>query len=83
MVIVMLYPWIETAFTKDKAVHNLLQRPRDVPVRTSLGAAFLAFYIINLMNGANDLFAFKLDISLNVLTWVGRVGSIVRRSSST
>jgi len=77
MVIVLLYPWIETAFTKDKAVHNLLQRPRDVPVRTSLGAAFLAFYIINLMNGANDLFAFKLDISLNVLTWVGRVGSIV------
>jgi len=77
MEIVMLYPWIETAFTKDKAVHNLLQRPRDVPVRTSLGAAFLAFYIINLMNGANDLFAFKLDISLNVLTWVGRVGSIV------
>ena len=36
----VLYPWIETAFTKDKAVHNLLQRPRDVPVRTALGAAF-------------------------------------------
>jgi len=29
------------------------------------------------MNGANDLFAFKLDISLNVLTWVGRIGSII------
>ena len=29
------------------------------------------------MNGANDLFALKLDISLNVLTWVGRIGSII------
>jgi ubiquinol-cytochrome c reductase cytochrome b subunit len=29
------YPWIERKFTKDNALHNLLQRPRDVPVRTS------------------------------------------------
>ncbi len=77
LIIVMMYPWIEKAFTKDNAMHNLLQRPRDVPVRTGLGAAFMAFYIVNLINGANDLFAFKLDISLNVMTWVGRIGSIV------
>ena len=77
MMLVMSYPFIEKMFTKDNAMHNLLQRPRDVPVRTSLGVAFLAFYILNLINGANDLFAFKLDISLNVMTWVGRIGSIV------
>ncbi len=77
MIIVIAYPWIEKAFTKDNAVHNLLQRPRDVPVRTALGAAFMAFYIVNLINGANDLFAFKLDISLNLMTWIGRIGSIL------
>lgn len=77
MMLVMAYPFIEKKFTKDNAMHNLLQRPRDVPVRTSLGAAFLGFYVMNLINGANDLFALKLDISLNVMTWVGRVGSIV------
>jgi len=77
IMIVIAYPWIEKAFTKDNAVHNLLQRPRDVPVRTALGAAFMAFYIVNLINGANDLFALKLDISLNVMTWIGRVGSIL------
>ncbi len=77
MMLVMSYPFIEKAFTKDNAMHNLLQRPRDVPVRTSLGAAFLGFYILNLINGANDLFALKLDISLNVMTWVGRIGLIV------
>jgi len=77
MILVLVYPFIEKAFTKDNVVHNLLQRPRDVPVRTALGAAFLAFYILNLISGANDLFALKLDISLNVMTWIGRIGSII------
>ena len=77
MIIVISYPWIETAFTKDNAMHNLLQRPRDVPVRTALGVAFMTFYLVNLINGANDLFAFKLDISLNVMTWAGRILSII------
>jgi ubiquinol-cytochrome c reductase cytochrome b subunit len=76
MILVISYPMIEKKFTKDNAHHNLLQRPRDVPVRTSLGVAFLSFYILNLINGANDLFAFKLDISLNVMTWIGRIGSV-------
>ena len=77
MIIVIAYPWIEKAFTKDNAIHNLLQRPRDVPVRTALGVAFITFYLVNLINGANDLFAFKLDISLNVMTWAGRILSII------
>jgi ubiquinol-cytochrome c reductase cytochrome b subunit len=77
MIIVIAYPWIEKAFTKDDVIHNILQRPRDVPVRTSLGVAFITFYLVNLINGANDLFAFKLDISLNVMTWAGRILSII------
>ncbi len=77
LILVLAYPFIEKAFTKDDAIHNILQRPRDVPVRTALGVAFITFYLVNLINGANDLFAFKLDISLNVMTWVGRVLSII------
>ncbi|WP_029137035.1 cytochrome bc1 complex cytochrome b subunit [Nakamurella lactea] len=77
MILVGAYPWIEKKFTKDNAMHNLLQRPRDVPVRTALGVAFLTFYVLNLINGANDIFALKLDISLNVMTWIGRIGSFV------
>jgi ubiquinol-cytochrome c reductase cytochrome b subunit len=73
----MSYPYIEKLFTKDNAMHNILQRPRDVPVRTSLGVAFIAFYVVNLINGANDIIAYKFDISLNAMTWFGRIGSIV------
>ena len=42
----------------------------------------MTFYIVNLINGANDLFAFKLDISLNVMTWIGRVAVHPRARSS-
>jgi ubiquinol-cytochrome c reductase cytochrome b subunit len=77
MILVIAYPFIERRLTKDDAMHNLLQRPRDVPVRTGLGVAFISFYVLNLINGANDLIAFKFDISLNVMTWIGRIGSVV------
>ena len=37
-VLPMLYPFLESRFTKDKQEHHLLQRPRDMPMRTGLGA---------------------------------------------
>ena len=45
-VIAGAYPCLERRFTGDRALHNLLQRPRDVPVRTSLGAMGVAFYMV-------------------------------------
>ncbi len=71
-----LYPFLEAKFTKDRAWHNLLQRPRDVPTRTALGAMAIAFYLVLLISGGNDLIALKFDISLNAMTWIGRVGLI-------
>jgi ubiquinol-cytochrome c reductase cytochrome b subunit len=72
-----LYPFIEARLTGDRALHNLLQRPRDVPVRTSLGAMGLAFYVWLWFIGGNDLWASRFDISLNATTWIGRIGVIV------
>src|SRR5215218_1393614 len=71
------YPIIERKLTGDTASHHLLQRPRDVPVRTSLGAMALAFYLVLLLSGGNDVIADKFDISLNAMTWIGRLGLIV------
>ncbi|HEY9473316.1 MAG TPA: cytochrome bc complex cytochrome b subunit [Mycobacteriales bacterium] len=72
-----LYPFIEAKLTRDKAHHHLLQRPRDVPVRTGLGAMSIAFYLVLLMSGGNDLIAAEFDISLNAMTWIGRIGLLV------
>ena len=76
-VLLMAYPFIERKFTGDSAHHNLLQRPRDVPVRTSLGAMAIAFYLVLLFSGGNDLIAYHFNVSLNAMTWMGRVGILV------
>jgi len=72
-----VYPWIEKKLTKDYAHHNLLQRPRDVPVRTALGAMAISYFMVLLLSGGNDIFAMKFDISLNALTWAGRIGMLI------
>jgi ubiquinol-cytochrome c reductase cytochrome b subunit len=72
-----LYPFIEARMTKDRGLHHLLQRPRDVPVRTALGAMALSFYTVLLISGGNDVIANKLDISLNAMTWIGRIALII------
>jgi ubiquinol-cytochrome c reductase cytochrome b subunit len=75
--VLALYPMIERKLTGDTASHHLLQRPRDVPVRTALGAMALAFYLMLMLSGGNDVIADKFDISLNAMTWIGRIGVIV------
>lgn len=77
VVLLFAYPWIEKKITGDDAHHNLLQRPRDVPVRTALGAMALMFYFLLTLSGGNDLFAYHFQISLNAMTWVGRIGLII------
>jgi ubiquinol-cytochrome c reductase cytochrome b subunit len=75
--VLALYPMIERKLTGDTAAHHLLQRPRDVPVRTALGAMGLTFYLWLMIAGGNDVIADKFDISLNAMTWVGRIGVII------
>ena len=71
------YPAIERRFTKDNALHNLLQRPRDVPVRTSLGVMAIATYTWLVLCGINDWVAYFFHVSLNATTWAGRIGLLV------
>ena len=73
----MFYPFIEARLHKDREFHHLLQRPRDAPARSALGAMAIAFYMVLLISGANDVVAEKLDISLNAMTWIGRVGLLI------
>ena len=75
--LLLVYPWIEKRFTGDDAHHNLLQRPRDVPVRTGIGAMAIAFYIVLTYSAMNDIIAYKFHISLNATTWIGRIGMLV------
>ena len=72
-----VYPWVERRLSHDDAVHNLLQRPRDVPVRTSLGVMALAFSAVLVLVGADDLIAHHFQLSLDALVWTGRIAVLV------
>ncbi len=72
-----LYPWIESRLTGDRAHHNLLQRPRDAPVRTATGMVAMTFYFWLLVASGNDIIAYTFDISLNAMVWIGRLGLVV------
>src|SRR6478752_1743182 len=67
-----VYPFLEAAVTKDKREHHVLDRPRNVPVRTGLGVGFLTAFIILALAGSNDLIATHFHLSINAITWVFR-----------
>ncbi|PZS01642.1 MAG: cytochrome b [Pseudonocardiales bacterium] len=71
--LILIYPFLEARLTRDRASHHLLQRPRDVPVRTALGAMALTFWVVLVASGSNDIISFKFAISLNATTWIGRI----------
>jgi ubiquinol-cytochrome c reductase cytochrome b subunit len=75
--LLMMWPFMEKKFSGDTAHHNLLQRPRDAPVRTAIGAMAIAFYIVLTFACMNDIIALKFHVSLNATTWIGRIGMVV------
>ena len=75
--LLIFYPWIEQRFTGDRKYHNLLDRPRDVPVRTAIGTMSLSFYIILLISGGNDILAHIFRVSVNQTTYVGRAALFI------
>ena len=75
--LLIAYPFLERKLTGDDAHHNLLQRPRDAPVRTAIGAMAIAFYMVLTLCAMNDVIAFTFHISLNATTWIGRIGMVV------
>lgn len=69
-----LYPALEAWVTGDHREHHVLDRPRNRPVRTALGAAWLSVYAVGLVGWANDLIATHFHLSLNTVTWAVRIG---------
>jgi ubiquinol-cytochrome c reductase cytochrome b subunit len=71
------YPFIEQWMTGDKREHHILDRPRNNPNRTAIGAMSLTFTLVALINGGNDLIATHFDLSINQIMWFSRIGIIL------
>ncbi|MFZ9744227.1 MAG: cytochrome b, partial [Aquiluna sp.] len=69
LALVAAYPFIEAWVTGDKREHHVLDRPRNAPTRTAIGAAGVVFYAILWAGASTDLIAIFFQMSLNhVLT---------------
>jgi ubiquinol-cytochrome c reductase cytochrome b subunit len=71
------YPWLEAWARGDKSEHHVLDRPRNAPTRTALGAAFVSFYMMLWIDSGNDLIAIAFGLSINAITWFLRVALFV------
>ncbi len=73
LLLVGAYPWIERYATRDNSEHHLLDRPRNAPTRTALGAAVVAWYIVLMIGGGNDIIAYNFNLSFNTMIRVLQV----------
>ena len=72
-----LWPFLEQWLTRDREAHQLLDRPRDHPVRCAAGAGTLAFYGLLLATASNDVVARLTRAPVAGLTWAGRAILVV------
>jgi quinol-cytochrome oxidoreductase complex cytochrome b subunit len=67
-------PFIEQRFlTRDHRFHELLDRPRDNALRTSLGVAALLVFVVATIAGSNDVIAVILNVPVETMTNVLRI----------
>jgi ubiquinol-cytochrome c reductase cytochrome b subunit len=72
LVVLVAWPWVERRFTRDRTAHNLLDRPRDAPVRTALGLGFLTWVVLVFFAGSSDRLFVFLGLSYVAQIWFWR-----------
>jgi ubiquinol-cytochrome c reductase cytochrome b subunit len=70
------YPFLEKRLTHDYEWHNLLQRPRDAPARTAIGAMALTFWMVLNIAWADDLMAKAFHLNMDSVVYFLRIASI-------
>jgi ubiquinol-cytochrome c reductase cytochrome b subunit len=69
-----VWPWAERRITGDRRAHNVLDRPRDAPLRTALGLAFLVWVFLIFFAGSSDRLFVFLGIPYTTQIWFWRFG---------
>jgi ubiquinol-cytochrome c reductase cytochrome b subunit len=75
--LLFLVPWIERRFGGDGDEHHLLDRPRDAPGRTALGAAAIAAVAVLFLGGSQDVIADTFEISIERVRRILQVAFVV------
>jgi ubiquinol-cytochrome c reductase cytochrome b subunit len=75
--ILYLWPWLERLVTRDSREHQVLERPRDRPLRLGIGVAALTFYGLLLLAFGLDIVSQFTGIPVFVLVYLFRIGVLV------
>ena len=70
IVAIMVYPFLEAWVTGDKREHHILDRPRNAPTRTAIGAAGIVVYAALWAAASSDIMATHFKVSLNAVIHV-------------
>ena len=71
------YPFLERRLTGDRGPHNLLQRPRDAPARTALGAMALSFWMVLNVGWADDILAEVCHLDIDTMVFLLRLALLL------
>jgi ubiquinol-cytochrome c reductase cytochrome b subunit len=84
LVLGFAYPFVERRLSGDRRRHNILDRPRNVPVRTAFGCSVIAFWIVLMIAGSDDVISWFSDVpiewivnALRVLVFLVPAGTFV------
>ena len=79
LVFAFLYFWpsLERRFSGDYAFHNILDRPRDAPLRTAIGVAFFTWVGLVFLVGSADRIFFELGVPYTWQIWIYRAAVFV------
>jgi ubiquinol-cytochrome c reductase cytochrome b subunit len=77
MTLLLAWPWLERKFSGDYGVHNLLQRPRDNPTRTGLGAAVLSLAVLVFLAGSADRVFVFIGLDYGAQIWFYRFAVVL------
>ena len=75
--VIYAWPWIDKRIYSDYGQHNLLDRPRDKPLRTAMGVAALIFFTDLTLASATDVIGTGLHISFELLIEILQYGSFI------
>ncbi|HEY2373606.1 MAG TPA: cytochrome b N-terminal domain-containing protein [Gaiellaceae bacterium] len=71
------WPYVERKLAGDVAFHNLLDRPRDNPLRTGVGVGMVTWIFLVFVAGSSDRVQVLFDLSYTGQIWFYRVAVLV------
>ena len=75
--VMTVWPFLEAWVTGDHAEHQILDSPRQRPLRTAFGVAGLLVFVILTLAGGNDVVALIFGVPVEAMTIILRVAIVV------